>query len=148
MARGSARASRLSIVFALVAAGIAVSASLLALLGIGFDELSVLLPIFVLASLVGRLATVFDEVGAPIAAYRLGWTLAVATRRGQIVRNKPPGHVLVRFPGLHPITLDAILAPSPYTARRLARWPGFALVAVPRKPARGKRGEMLNRSPR
>ena len=62
----------------LVALGIGASASLMEYLEVGFGGQLVLLPIVILASMVDRFYTLFDDKGLSTALIRLGWTLLLA----------------------------------------------------------------------
>jgi hypothetical protein len=128
------RVPRLAVVLTLVALGIGASASLMEFLDIGFGGQLVLLPIVILASLVDRFYTLFDEKGLHTALTRLGWTLSLAAMCIPIVRFETLGHLLVRYPELHMITLAAILGLTLYSGRRLSQLPPFAWLNWPEKP--------------
>lgn len=125
------RVPRLAVVLTLVALGIGASASLMDYFEIGFGGQLVLLPIVILASLVDRFYTLFDEKGLHTALVRLGWTLLLATLCIPIVQYESLGHALVRYPELHLVTLAAILGLSLYPGRRLSQLPWFAWLNWP-----------------
>lgn len=117
------RAPRLAIVVTLVALGVATSASVMDFAQIGFGGQLILLPIVVLASLVDRFYSVFDQRGLRTAVMRLVWTLLLAASCIPIVQLEALGHFLLRFPELHLVTLAAIVALSQYAGRRFADLP-------------------------
>ena len=125
------RVPRLSIVLTLVALGIGASASLMEFFEIGFGGQLVLLPIVILASLVDRFYALFDEKGLRTALYRLGWTLLLAALCMPIVQWETLGHVIVRYPEIHLVTLAAMLGLTLYKGRRLSQLPGFAWLSWP-----------------
>ncbi len=129
-----ARVPRLAVVLTLVALGIGASASLMDYFEIGFGGQLVLLPVVILASLVDRFYTVFDENGLHTALVRLAWTLLLAALCIPIVQYEALGHAMVRYPELHLITLAAILALNLYNGRRLSQVTGFAWLNWPERP--------------
>ena len=98
---------------------------------IGFGGQLVLLPIVILASLVDRFYALFDEKGLRTALYRLGWTLLLAALCMPIVQWETLGHVIVRYPEIHLVTLAAMLGLTLYKGRRLSQLPGFAWLSWP-----------------
>jgi len=125
------RVPRLSVVLTLVALGIGMSASLMDYFEIDFGGQLILLPIVILASMVDRFYAVFDEKGLHTALYRLGWTLLLAVLCMPIVQFETLGHVMVRYPELHLITLAAILGLNLYNGRRISEFAGFAWLNWP-----------------
>ncbi len=128
------RVPRLAVVLTLVALGIGASASLMDYFEIGFGGQLVLLPIVILASMVDRFYTLFDEKGLSTALIRLGWTLLLAALCIPIVQYEALGHLLVRYPELHLITLAAILGLTLHSGRRFSQVPGLAWLNWPEKP--------------
>ena len=63
--------------------------------------------------------------GLHTALYRLAWTVAIAALCIPLIRYEALGHLLVRFPELHLLTLAAILALTAYRGRRLTQLPGL-----------------------
>lgn len=127
------RVARLAVVLTLVALGIGASASVMEYFEVDFGGQLVLLPIVILASLVDRFYTVFDEKGLHTAVVRLGWTLVLTALCIPIVQYEALGHVMVRYPELHLVTLAAILALNLYGRRRLSQLPGFAWLNWPER---------------
>jgi hypothetical protein len=128
------RVPRLAVVLTLVALGIGASASLMDYFEIGFGGQLVLLPIVILASMVDRFYTLFDEKGLSTALIRLGWTLLLAALCIPIVQYEALGHVLVKYPELHLITIAAILGLALYRGRPLSQVPGFVWLDWPQRP--------------
>ena len=133
------RVPRLSIVLTLVALGVGASASLMEYLEMSSGGELILLPLVILASLVDRFYSVFDDDGWQTAMVRLGWTVALAISCLPIVQYEALGHAMTRFPELHLLTLAAILALSLYRGKRLAQTASFAWLNWPQKPGREKR---------
>ena len=127
------------IVLTLVALGVGASASLMEYLEMSSGGELILLPLVILASLVDRFYSVFDDDGWQTAMVRLGWTVALAISCLPIVQYEALGHAMTRFPELHLLTLAAILALSLYRGKRLAQTASFAWLNWPQKPGREKR---------
>lgn len=126
------RVPRLAVVLTLVALGIGASVSLMDFFDIGHGGQLILLPIVILASLVDRLYAVLEEKGVRTAFVRLGWTLIIAAMCIPIVQFEALGHLLVRYPELHLITLAMMLSVLLYTRKPLAQLPAFAWLNWPR----------------
>jgi len=120
------RVPRLSVVLTLVALGIGASASLMDYFDIGLGGQLVLLPIVILASMVDRFYSLFDEQGLQAALLRLAWTLALAVLCIPIIRFEALGHTLIRYPELHLVTLAVILSITLYSGKRLTQLPAFS----------------------
>ena len=108
------------------------SVSLMDFFDIGHGGQLILLPIVILASLVDRLYAVLEEKGVRTAFVRLGWTLIIAATCIPIVQFEALGHLLVRYPELHLITLAMMLSVLLYTRKPLAQLPAFAWLNWPR----------------
>lgn len=133
------RVPRLSIVLTLVALGIGAGASAMEYLDMNIGGQLVLLPVLIMASLVDRFYTVFDEKGLHVALVRLGWTLLLAIACIPIVQFEALGHFMVRFPELHLLSLAAILMVGLYRGRRLSTFPAFAWIDWPKSPPASNR---------
>ena len=127
------RVARLAVVLTLVALGIGASASVMEYFEVDFGGQLVLLPIVILASLVDRFYTVFDEKGLHTAVVRLAWTLVLTALCIPIVQYEALGHTMVRYPELHLVTLAAILALNLHGRRRLSQLPGLAWLNWPER---------------
>jgi hypothetical protein len=84
--------------------------------------------------MVDRFYTLFDEKGLSTALIRLGWTLLLAALCIPIVQYEVLGHVLVKYPELHLITIAAILGLALYRGRPLSQVPGFVWLDWPQRP--------------
>jgi hypothetical protein len=127
------RVARLAVVLKRVALGIGASASMMEYFEVDFGGQLVLLPIVILASLVDRFYTVFDEKGLHTAVVRIAWILSLTALCIPIVQYAAHGHMMVRYPELHLITLAAILTLNLYAGRRLAQLLGFAWLNWPER---------------
>lgn len=124
--RKLSRTPRLSIIFTLVAFSMAVGVSIIDYYMPNPEGYAVLLPIVILTSLIDRLFQTMDGKGNRVAYIRLFWTGIITLACLPIVLFMPLGHLLVKFPELHLVTLAAILLVTHYQGRQLMRFcPAF-----------------------
>ena len=129
--RKLSRTPRLAIIFTLVALSMAIGVSLIDYYMPSPDGYAVLLPIVILTSLVDRFYNTLDDKGVSIASIRLFWTIIITIACLPLVHFKPLGHLLVRYPELHLLTLACILYITHYRGKTLSRF----VPAILKEPA-------------
>ena len=115
------RVPRLSIVFILVAMGLAIGLSVLEYNNLVTIGQSVLLSIVVLTGLIDRLYTAYEEEGRHNAMVRLVWTFIIAILCMPIVSNYWLGYQMIKYPEIHFTTIALILLMYNYRGKLLIR---------------------------
>lgn len=116
------RIPRLSIIFTLVAIGMATSISIMDYYLPSPDGYAVLLPIVILTTLIDRFYKTLDENGLRIAYIRLFWTMLISLACIPVIQYLPLGHLFVGYPELHLLTLTGILIITHYKGNKLTRY--------------------------
>lgn len=125
------RIPRLAIIFTLVALLLTFSASVMEYYDLGQGGRVVLLPIIILTSLVDRLYRTMEDKGVNIAMHRLIWTLIITLLCLPIIQFEELGHLIVRYPEGHLMTLALFLLIASYKGRQLINLPFIKWLAEP-----------------
>jgi hypothetical protein len=117
MPKKMSRVPRLSIVFTIVALALIIGISLLDHFDLNPSGATLLLPIVILASLLDRFYTTWDDSGKRVALIRLFWTAVLGILCLPIITFTELGRIMMFYPELHLLTMAVVLLV--YTQKQL-----------------------------
>jgi hypothetical protein len=127
------RTPRLSIIFTLVAIVLVFSVSVMEEFELNKSGKIILLPVVILTTLVDNLYRTIEERGIDIAMRRLLWTIFIMLICLPVVQFETLGHLILKYPEIHFMTLALFLVISIYKGRQLINLPIIKLLAEPEK---------------